>query len=405
MGAGLLVHLFAFLAVLTFALFKGYSENLSGKALLEVRITGQWEVEEGRSVSLVRVERSSLRELEGRNGVLFLWGSPPKGERFRLEGEVKLKGGKLFLYAHRSKLKRLPPPRDLRSKLLRRLREELENEELRAMAEAFLLGESRRNLPLSLEGTFLKTGLVHLLVVSGLHVGLLYGFFSFFLPPRLGASAGALAVLFYGLFLVPPNPPALRATLMLLGYALSLLSYRRYCSLCSLFFSGTFLLLLFPHFSLSYSFWLSFFAVLYILLTLRGVELSGFKGAFLASLSAFTGVSPLVGSFSFVSPASILLTPLLTPLLLAYAFFSMLSLVSFFYLKPALWLSEALGLLMIKVLSLVEPYAPTLLLKLESWEGFALSSLGAFGLLLAKTLKGRLAVLLLLNLYLLLRSL
>jgi len=108
---------------------------------------------------------------------------------------------------------------------MKKLEEGIKETHLGAIALTFIFGEERENLPLEVEEVFLKTGLIHVLVVSGLHVGFVF-LFLYKLFPRVVSP-----------FLVPPNPPAIRLSLMLLFYALSLIFYRRYCSLCTLFFS------------------------------------------------------------------------------------------------------------------------------------------------------------------------
>ncbi|NPB06669.1 MAG: ComEC/Rec2 family competence protein [Aquificae bacterium] len=395
------LHALLFLLVLLYALFKTFSLSLDEPdAFVRVKLLSQWELEEGKALARVRVLESELEQLEGLKGLLILYGYPPGGRVLELFASVRLNRGSLVLSAPAYEAESVDYEPSLRDRLLARVEEALRDEELAGLAKAFLLGEERKNLPLSLQSSFLKTGLVHLLVVSGLHVGILYSFFAAVLPRVPGALAGAAAAALYGFFLVPPNPPALRATIMLILYALTVASYRRYCPLCALFFSGSVLLALFPQFSVSFSFWLSFLAVAYLIAVFKDVELTAVRAAFLASFAAFTGVTPLLAALTAVAPATLLLSPLLTPVVYLYALLGMLNLVTFFSFKPLVGLFELAGLLFARSVEALSGWAPLFLVKLSVAEGFVLSSAGLALLLLQRSLKGKLAVLLVLNAYL-----
>ncbi len=99
-----------------------------------------------------------------------------------------------------------------------------------AILGATLLGE-RGNLSHDQRAKFVRSGTVHLLVVSGLHVGLLAGAVVLFLrvlglEPRKAWAAGALVSVAY-LFITGVQPSVLRATVMLVVYALGRMLSRR----------------------------------------------------------------------------------------------------------------------------------------------------------------------------------
>ncbi|MBK8206570.1 MAG: ComEC/Rec2 family competence protein [Planctomycetes bacterium] len=99
-----------------------------------------------------------------------------------------------------------------------------------AILGATLLGE-RGNLSHDQRAKFVRSGTVHLLVVSGLHVGLLAGAVVLFLrilglePRKAWAIGAAIAVVY--LFVTGLQPSVLRATVMLVVYALGRVLSRR----------------------------------------------------------------------------------------------------------------------------------------------------------------------------------
>ncbi|GAB6065126.1 ComEC/Rec2 family competence protein [Aquifex pyrophilus] len=402
-----IIHFLLFLFALTYAYKKAYLPDFREYTVfLRLEITGQWEVQEDKAVATAKVEESEIEELEGRNGVLVLR-KPfyiPESRRIEIFGNVSVKNNSIFIKTFSWEVEELPPKNKVRELFIKRFEEAVKDEELRALGLAFIFGESKRNLPLELERVFLHTGLIHVLVVSGLHVGLIFLILSRLLPKLKGEFLGLLGVLLYSYFLVPHNPPVLRATFMLAFYVFSLISFRKHCSLCSLFLVSTFLLLFFPHFVFSYSFWLSFFAVLYILLILRELEATNTIKGFLVSFSAFTGTAPLIGSFSFITPLSVILTPILSPLILSYALFSVLSLITLFGFPPSVIFMELSGKITLIVVKSFSEFSPLILTNLSREEAFLLSTAGAAGLFLTRG-SYRLIPLILLNLYLLVKSL
>jgi len=401
----LLLHLLTFLIALTYSYnaaklheFKEYT------VYMKLKVLGQWELYEKGIGSSVEIEESEIAELEGRKAFLFIR-KPlyiPESRRIEIFGNIKVKDNRIFISSHGWDVEELPPENNLRNSLIEKFKSIVKEEHLQAIGLAFLFGESKRNLPIEVETAFLHTGLIHVLVVSGLHVGLVFLILSKTLPKFLGTWLGLIGVLFYFFFIVPQSPPVIRATLMILVYILSQLSFRQHCSLCSLFFSSSVMLFLFPHFIFSYSFWLSFFAVLYIVLILRDLEINNYLKSFLASLAAFSGTAPLIASFSFITPLSVLLTPVLSPLIFAYALFSIASLITFFSFIPTLVFMNLSGEIMFRILNFFSSFSPKLLSGITSQEAFIVNLIGAVALYLTKGFY-RLIPLLGINLYLILR--
>ena len=133
--------------------------------------------------------------------------------------------------------------------------------------KAVLLGD-RSSLDSETIENFRKTGLYHLLVIAGLHVGLLVLLASALLSlVRISDSSKCLIVLallvFYSL-LVQQRAPTLRATLMISIYLLARVLYRGHSTLNAVGLAGLILLLVRPAWLFESGFQLSFSAALLI---------------------------------------------------------------------------------------------------------------------------------------------
>jgi competence protein ComEC len=134
--------------------------------------------------------------------------------------------------------------------------------------EALLIG-SRQDVTAELYDSFRRTGSLHILALSGLHVSVIYGFLILvlgFLPSRgLRLVIATLVLLCYQV-IAGFMPSLLRATIMicLAGICIALDRDREPLNLLSL--SGIAILLIDPHEAFSLSFQLSFLALAGILL-------------------------------------------------------------------------------------------------------------------------------------------
>jgi len=224
------------------------------------------------------------------------------------------------------------------------------------LLSAMLLGK-REGRYFSLRAAFVKTGTVHILAISGLHVGLI----AFILYVALSALrinqkvAIPLAILFLALYAVITGSrvPVIRATIMMLIVLMGALFRRSPSAFNSLGFAAIVILLVNPTQVFSPSFQLSFTAVLSILYITPRVE-NFFKvdrfsqnnnfafqvlrytiRLFSVSIAAWMGVAPLVAyHFNIVSPVAIFGNLIVIPL----TFFVIASSISFitfsFFIKP-----------------------------------------------------------------------
>jgi len=143
------------------------------------------------------------------------------------------------------------------------------------LLEALLLGY-RGNIDRRTYEAFRKTGLLHLISLSGMHLGILAGLLWWLgktlglLKPARALVCMAATVIF--LLVVPPRPPTIRAAVIVLVCCLSILLRRRANPLNSLSLAAMVLLLLRPMNLFEAGWQLSFAAVAGILSLTGGIE-------------------------------------------------------------------------------------------------------------------------------------
>ncbi|MFQ6093110.1 MAG: DNA internalization-related competence protein ComEC/Rec2 [bacterium] len=188
-----------------------------------------------------------------------------------------------------------------------------------ALLKGILLGE-RRNVPGPIEQIFRDSGVIHVLAVSGLHVGLVvFIFFSLFRAFRLpfnGAVAVTLAVIFLYVFVTGSRPPVVRASLMAAVVLIGLALERNVDLLNTVAFAGLVILVVSPQSLFDPGFQLSFAAVLsiaYLYPRLRERlpqplqrQHTGWRRWLMAgaivSLSAQLGIAPIVAYYFYSVP-------------------------------------------------------------------------------------------------------
>jgi competence protein ComEC len=154
-------------------------------------------------------------------------------------------------------------------------------QEVRGLLKALLIADRSEILP-EIREVFNRTGIAHLLAISGLHIGMVatVAFFGFRIllarsqkillagwVTRAAAVMSALPVLFYG-FLAGMSPATQRAVIMVMVFLLALLFERERDTVNTLAVAALVILIINPSALLEISFQLSFiavFAILYVL--------------------------------------------------------------------------------------------------------------------------------------------
>ncbi len=202
-----------------------------------------------------------------------------------------------------------------------------------AVLQALVIGEEG-GIPAELREAFSRAGVVHVLSVSGLHVGMVAAasvlaarallarserLLLLLDVDRLAAVLGLVPVALYAA-LAGLGVATLRSALMVAAAVVAGLIGRRACVLRTLALAALVLALVWPGTPLDISFQLSFVSVLAIVLGARRVPATrGWRGRLVAALavspSALVGTAPLAAfHFHQVSVAGLVANPLVIPL-------------------------------------------------------------------------------------------
>ncbi len=213
--------------------------------------------------------------------------------------------------------------------------------------KAILIGD-RSGLDSSLKDDFVKTGTVHILAISGLHVGLIAGLFLFIfslfrVPKRIAFILTALILIFYS-FVAGLNPPVIRATIMFLIIVLGYIMNRDSDILNSLSLAAMAILFWNPKELFDPSFQLSFMSIASIVVLTPKIDaVSGVNSlarnsiygkvkfyilkSIAVSIAAWAGVWPFISSyFNIASPVAIIANIVVIPMLFV------IMMLSFFFL-------------------------------------------------------------------------
>ncbi len=220
---------------------------------------------------------------------------------------------------------------------------------------ASIVTGDRTALSEDIKDSFSKTGLAHILSISGTHFGLLSTFVFFlirsiisllpafiirrltiYLTPSQVAAISSLPFLILYLFISGGSIPSIRSFIMINLFLLGLLIGRKGYWLNSLLFAALLILLWNPSTTKDISFQLSFLAVVFLGYSLRDEDktekktikpLVYLKRAFRMSLFVWLGTTPLVAYYfhyiSLISPfVNVILTPAVGLILLPLTLFS-----------------------------------------------------------------------------------
>ncbi len=206
-----------------------------------------------------------------------------------------------------------------------------------ALLRALLLGQ-RQEIPPEVMSRFRKSGSLHVLALSGLHVGIIYillYYLFIFLPGRSYRIIAASIIVSAYLFLVGPRPSLTRAVIMLCAGGMAYLADRDFNPLNILSLAAALILLIEPFSLFELSFQLSFLSLLGIMLI--GAPLAGSIAAYLPgfirfplaySVGAQLMTAPvLLYTFGSVYPIGIPAALLLIPLISLFIWFGIIYLM------------------------------------------------------------------------------
>lgn len=227
-----------------------------------------------------------------------------------------------------------------------------------AVASAILLGYSSA-LDADTRQIYSDAGAMHVLCVSGLHVGIIYMFLGFFLTPLLRLKRGkqlrsiiSLIVIWGYAILTGLSPSVIRAATMFSFLSIGQMAGRRTAIYNTLAASAFFILLFNPYLLFEIGFQLSYLAVLGIVSIQPGLyRLLSFKNSFMdkvwslitVSLAAQVATGPLAAYYFHQFPAYFLLTNLWV---IPVSFGVMLVGVLFFLTSWIPWLAGITGWLL-----------------------------------------------------------
>lgn len=169
--------------------------------------------------------------------------------------------------------------------ILQRLRnavlEKIEQSETKqsGVIKAVVIGD-KTSLDDSVKTLFLRTGTSHILAISGLHVGIVTGFFFFLVKWLIGrhyvsrlsgrdkkyASLITIPFVWFFMFLSGSGISTIRATIMITVFLLSIVIERQRDILNTVALGGLIILLIYPHSIFTPSFQLSFASVIFIII-------------------------------------------------------------------------------------------------------------------------------------------
>jgi len=360
-----------------------FEEDL-GEGFVVLRIEGEHRLEENKLIAKAKVLGGDFPEIYNKGALLTVYDALDLPSRYiKTYAKVKVSEGRVYITSSYANLSFADIKPSLRDRMISRVEGKIEDPEVKNLVLTYFLGEDQELLPLKVQSAFLITGLVHLLVVSGGHLTALALMLRYLAPYRYGLLLSFVGISLYSLFLVPSEPPILRAYIMSV-FVIFLLAYgERPNLLGTLFVSGAIILFLYPEYVRSYSFWLSFCATLYIILSLKDAPKKNVIFlSFWVSFFAFLGTMPIVSLLSFSAPFSIILTPLLTPLFGLFTLCGFLDMMTLFSL-PSFHL-ELLGQLIVKSVLFFSHFAPKVFFNFSLWEAVLSLVLGSVGLYLLK---------------------
>ncbi len=202
----------------------------------------------------------------------------------------------------------------------------------------------------------IKTGLLHIAVLSGMNLSLLSGVISATLKPlgrKINSLITILTIIIFVHF-VGYQAPIVRAAIMAVLTHVAILYGKQKSTLYLLFISGLLSLVFKPTWIKSISFQLSYLATLGLILFAKGYEghpktfwqklMKFIKSEFRTSIAAQVFTAPLIflkfKQISLVSPiTNVLIAPIIAPLMSLGMFAALLGKLNYYLGLPFAWVS------------------------------------------------------------------
>ena len=175
------------------------------------------------------------------------------------------------------------------------------------LVKAILFGE-KNDIDEETLDEFRKNGTAHVLAVSGLHIGIIYGFLSRLWVWKKGKLFFLSVMVFFMIYMIMASfsPSVVRAVIMVWLHVLANLTGQRYDMASAAFFTALLMLLANPMHIFNTGFQMSFLAVLTLSLMLPIIK-KIYSGMFLGSLAIQAGLTPFtVYVFNYVSIMSVI---------------------------------------------------------------------------------------------------
>lgn len=260
--------------------------------------------------------------------------------------------GKATLFGH---------AQNFRAKLINKLRETSLMEDERSIIQALILGE-KKDISKELYEQYAAAGVVHILAVSGLHVGIFYVLLTFLLKPVTFLNHGhiirslLIVIILWGFaFLAGLSPSVMRAVSMFSFFALAIILQRRTSSVNTLFISFFILTLIDPMNLFHVGFQLSYSAVFFILwlhplfkplIYSKIYVFRELKSMLAVTISAQIGVLPFTLFYFHSFPGLFLLTNLvILPTLTLFMAIGITVVVLSYINSLPVWLSDLYNLM------------------------------------------------------------
>lgn len=284
-------------------IFENSEKKISGKILLNIDRDSAVDNLKPGIKALVPFRLSKIRE--PLNPYRFNYREYMHNQR--VESQLNLNSAEISILSRRKNNLRAYAE-TYRDKIIHKLKQESFSKTELAIIQALLLGK-RQDISKEIRDNYAAAGLIHILAVSGLHVGIILILLSYILKPLKRFKNGRyiktmlLILLMWGFALLAGlSPSVTRAVTMFSFVAVGMQMRRKTSVLNSLFTSLFFLLLLNPYFIFQVGFQLSYLAVFAIVCLqpkLFGLWRPKFKpikylwGILSASIAAQIGVLPL----------------------------------------------------------------------------------------------------------------